>query len=369
METRSRIKFLPLDSILDRYLAQGFLRIFFLSLLCTTSLYLVVEFFDRISTFLETGAPLWTVLRYIFYRAPLSISRVIGFASLFSALFSLGLLARTQEITAMRSAGISVQRVAVPLLIVSVFICLFNFFWNEALVPIFSHQAQTIYTTEIKSKAQQSLLGTRDIWVRGEGSFINIDNFDTQNTVLEHVTIFLLNRDFSLRGIVEIPRASWNGHAWEANEATQWALSPDGKLVSEKATTTPRISESPDDLKLLARDADEFSYFDLQKQISDMKSKGIDTTSQEVDLQGKLALPLISPLMVLIAIPFALKRQMTGSMALSFGFAMLIGFGYWVLTAFCISLGHGGALPPWLAAWVPNSIFAMVGLYFFTAEE
>ena len=76
-----------------------------------------------------------------------------------------------------------------------------------------------------------------------------------------------------------------------------------------------------------------------------MKSKGISAAPYEVDLQVKLAFPLISPLMILIAIPFALRRQMSGSMALSFGVAMLIGFGYWVLSAFCISLGHNGALP------------------------
>ena len=107
----------------------------------------------------------------------------------------------------------------------------------------------------------------------------------------------------------------------------------------------------------------------LQKQIADMKAKGIDATSYDVDLQSKLALPLISPLMVLIAIPFALKKQMSGSMALSFASAMVIGFGYWVLSAFCVSLGHSGGLPPLLAAWLPNSIFAMIGLFFFTAEE
>ena len=49
--------------------------------------------------------------------------------------------------------------------------------------------------------------------------------------------------------------------------------------------------------------------------------------------------------------------------------AMVIGFGYWVLSAFCVSLGHSGGLPPLLAAWLPNSIFAMIGLFFFTAEE
>ncbi len=369
MPARGKVKFLPIGGILDRYLAQGFLRVFVISLICVTSLYLVVDFFDRISTFVDSGAPLGTIIRYFIYKAPASISRVIGFATLFSALFCLGMLTRTQEITAMRSNGISVQRIALPLLIISSFICVFNFIWNEALVPAFAHQAQTIFKTEVKNKQQKSLFGTADIWIRGDGSFINIDNFDAATGTLRGITIFLLNRDLSLRGLMEIPSARWSGRGWQANEMTEWHFLPDGKVVNQKANATaPPISETPEDLKSLARDADEFSFFDLKKQIFDMQSKGIDAAPYEVDLQVKLAFPVISPLMILIAIPFALRRQMSGSMAMSFGVAMLIGFGYWVISAFCISLGHNGALPPWAAAWIPNSIFALIGLFFFTAE-
>src|SRR5215467_2784213 len=129
-----------------------------------------------------------------------------------------------------------------------------------------------------------------------------------------------------------------------------------------------RVGEACNDRRLLSRYTEEFAYFDLQKQITDMKSKGIDTRASEVDLQTKIALPLISPLMVLLAIPFALKKQVSG-VALSFGIAMIIGFGYWVLSAFCISLGHSGALAPWVAAWLPNSIFILIGMFFYTAEE
>jgi lipopolysaccharide export system permease protein len=193
----------------------------------------------------------------------------------------------------------------------------------------------TIYKTEVRKKQQKSLLGTADIWMRGSASFVNVDDFDPATNTLHGVTVFLLNRDFTLRGLVEIPAAKWNGRIWEAVQATEWRVPKDGKVLGQKTTDGVPISDSPEDLKLLARDADAFSYFDLQKQIADMRSKGMDATRYEVDLQSKLALPLISPLVVLIAIPFALKRQMSGSMALSFGVAMLIAFGYWVLAAFC----------------------------------
>ena len=369
MAAREQTRFLPLGGILDLYLARGFVRIFFSSLLIITTLFMIVDLFDRADTIFESGASLWTVILYFFYKIPISVSRIIGFATLFSTLFGLGMLARSHEITAMRASGLSVQRIALPLVSLSFAICAATFFLNESLVPAFSYRADTIYKSEIKNKQQQSLFGNRDIWIRGDGSFINIDHFDTNTNALEGVTIFVLNRDFSLQGFVEFPRGRWNGKKWEVEQAVEWRFLPDGKMASQKIEVPPPIAETPEDLKLLARDASEFTYFDLQKQIADMKAKGIDTTAYEVDLQIKLALPFISPLMVLLAVPFALKKHISGGVALSFGIAMTIGFGYWVLISFCISLGHSGALPAWLAAWAPNLIFTMTGIYFFTAEE
>jgi lipopolysaccharide export system permease protein len=369
MTSRLKSKFMPLGCILDRYLAAGFLWIFFTSLAITTLLYVTVDFFERVGTLLSAETSIWSVTRYFFYKSPLLISRVIGFATLFSTLFCIGMLARTQEITAMRSSGISVQRIGLPLLILAFAICGMTFIWNETLVPVFAHNAQTIYLTEIRNKQQQSLLGTRDIWIRGDSSFINIDNFDARAATLQRVTVFLLNRDFSLRSLIEVPKAQWTNDGWKVEQATEWTRLANGKMLSQQATITLPMTETPADLKLLARDAEEFTFFDLQKQIADMRSKGVDTTAFEVDLQTKLALPFISPLMVLLALPFGIKRQMSGSVSLSFGVAMLIGFSYWVLTAFCISLGHGGAVTSWVSAWSPNGIFLLIALYFFTSEE
>lgn len=369
MDARRAVKSLPLGSILDRYLMRSFLRVFFSSFLTITALYLIVDFFERINIVFATGASMGTVVSYFLYKAPLSISRVIGFATLFSALFCLGMAARTNEMTAMRSSGISVQRIALPLLFVSLLICVSTFFWNETVVPMFAHRAQTIYQTEIRNKQQQSLFGTRDIWMRSQGSFVNIEHFDTRTNRLERVTVFSLDRDFTLRGMVEIPSLRWNGREWEARTATEWKFFSDGQRVDQKTLSIPPISETPEDLKLLARKPEEFSFFELRRQISDMKGKGIDATAYEVDLQAKLALPFISVLVVLLATPFAIKNQRTGGLALSFGTATVIGFSYWVLAAFCISLGHSAALPPWAAAWLPNAVFAMVGIFYFTSEQ
>ena len=360
---------LSIGGILDRYLLRGFVKVFILSLLCTTVLYLIVDFFDVIESLLKAGAPLGTSIRYFLYKIPLMVSRVFGFAVLFSALFSVGMLSRTQEITAMRASGLSIHRISLPLFICALLICALTFFWNEALVPIFSREAQYIYKVEVKKKEPKSLIGNKDMWIRTEEAFIRVDRFDTKKSILQGVSIFFLNRDFTLKGLIEVPIAQWNSGRWEAGRAIEWTFPPDGQMIQHKADVSLPLSETPEDLKLLARDPEEFSFFDLKRQIADLKAKGIDTTEHEVNLQIKMAVPFVSLLMVLLAIPFAVRHGRGGGLALSFGLTMLIGFGYWFMLAFSSSLGHSGALPGWIAAWLPNLTMTMVGSFFYSTVE
>jgi lipopolysaccharide export system permease protein len=370
MEKLKTLASWPTGGILDWYIIRGFLKVVALSLLFTTVLYLIVDFFDRIDSILKAGAPVWSAIRYFLYKLPLLMSRVFGFAVLFSTLFSVGMLSRTQEITAMRAAGISVYRITLPLFVTGVLICALNFVWNEALVPVFTRESQYIFKTEVKKKEPKSLLGTKDMWVRSEEAFVSVERFDTKTSTLEGVTVFLLNRDFTLRGLVEVPSARWNGNRWQPTRSIEWVMQPNGGLTAREGNVTIPLAETPEDLKLLARDPEEFSFLDLKKQIADLQGKGIDATEQKVDLHVKMAVPFVSLIMVLLAMPFAVRHTKSAGLALSFGLTMLIGFGYWFLLAFSVSLGHSGAIPPWVSAWIPNATIAMVGLFFYsTAEE
>ncbi|HEX9879533.1 MAG TPA: LPS export ABC transporter permease LptG [Candidatus Binatia bacterium] len=361
---------LPLGSLLDRYLARSFARIFVATLLSIAFVYFSVDFFDRIGNLMKSGASPWVTFKYFLYKMPLLISRVFGFATLFSTLLTISLLSRTHEITAMRASGLSLKRLAMPLLFLSVLIGVLSFLWNESLVPLFTRQSQYIYKVEIKKNHPKSLIGTRGIWIRGQGAFINVDYFDSKENVLQGVTIYRMGPEFTLQGLIESARASWDGNRWRTGGSTAWRLLPNGQLSQQQASvTTLPISETPEDFKILALKAEEFSFFDLKRQIEDLNRKGIDSTEYAVDLQVKLAFPIIPPLMVLLAIPFALKHGTRGGIAVAFGLTMLIGLVHLTLFAFCVSLGHNGAMPPWMAAWVPNFILALLGIFYFTGEE
>jgi lipopolysaccharide export system permease protein len=354
----------PLGGLLDRYLARSFLQSLFVSLACMTVLYLIVDVFDRIDNFLRADHPFSSLLKYFVLKLPLMVSRVFGFAVLFSTLFSLATLSRNHEITAMRSSGISLRRISVPLIALAVLIALLSFLWNETIVPLFTRKAQAVYQVEVKKKKPGSLIAMQEIWIRGDGAFVNADAFNAKKNTLEGVRIYLLDRDFSLRGIVEASQATWKETHWEAQKATEWLFLPQGGVSQRRLTTPLPLLETPEDLQIFSHEPEELSFSDLRKQIRSLAGKGIDTTESQVDLQLKPALSLVAPIMVLLAVPFALRRGLRGGVPASFGLTLIVGLGYWVLLGFSRSLGYTGALAPWAAAWLPNGIFFLTAVYF-----
>jgi len=369
MESKTQTVHCPLGGILDRYLARIFMKSLLVSLACMTVLYLIVDVFDRVDNFLRADNPFWSLLKYFLFKLPLLVSRVSGFAVLFSTLFSLATLTRNQEITAMRSSGLSMRRLSVPLIALSALIGFLSFLWNETVVPLFTRKAQQVYQVDVKKKKAGNLIESQEIWIRGDGAFVNADSFNAKKNTLEGIRIYLLDQDFSLRGIVEASRATWKDTHWEALGATEWLFLPQGKLLRRKLITPLPLSETPEDLKIFHHEPEELSFSNLKRQIENLANKGIDTTESQVDLQLKLALAFVSPLMVLLAVPFALKRGLRGGVPASFGLTLLLGLSYWVILGFSRSLGYTGALLPWIAAWLPNCIFLFAAVFFSLSEE
>lgn len=350
--------------ILARYLVGEFLRILALCLVSFVLLYLVVDFFDRFDDFLKHRAEIGSMVRYFLFKIPRVVTEVTPVAVLASMLLSLGGFSRNNEITAMRACGISSAQIVAPLLFVTLALSFGCLVWNETLVPHFSRQVHTINTVEIKKKELPGFLGDREIWTHGQESFFNIESFDNRKKVLVGVTIYGVDHEFHLRGIVEIPQVQWDGSGWRFKGGRERRFLENGDIetVSVPAGVLD-LRETPGDLKMAHREAGEFSYFALRDLIENFRRKGIDLTEYLVDLHLKVAVPFVSAIMALIAIPLGIRNVRASSLASHIGAGLVIGFSYWVVLALAVSLGHSGALPPLIAAWAANVIFAGIGLF------
>ena len=354
----------PFAKTIARYLVGEFLRILGLCLLAFIIVYLIADFSDRIDDFLKHQAPVGAIVRYFLVRIPLIVNEVLPIAVLAAMLLSLGGLSRHNELTAMRASGISSAQMAAPLLGVCVVLSAMVFLWNENVVPYFASRAHYINTVEIKKRQMQGLLGDQQLWARGQDMFYNVQSFDARSRTLVGITMYPIDQEFHLKGLVEIPKAQWNGTQWAYRNGVERRFGADGDIATTALEPGALdLREKPADLMAARRDAEEFNYRELRDLVDNLRKKGLDTTEYLVDLNLKIAVPFICTVMGLISMPLGFRNLRSSSLANNIGAGLLIGSSYWLVLALAVSLGHSGALPPIVAAWTANAIFAGIGLF------
>jgi lipopolysaccharide export system permease protein len=330
---------------------------------------LVVDFLERVAMFIQHGTDLGLALKYVFLRTPWYVSNVLPLAYLLSVLLVLGRLTKQNEVIAMRAGGISLRQITQAILSIALVVSLFSFVWNEWVVPAAFTRAEKTRKIEIQKKDPKGVLSNQGIWVRGDDAFYQIDLFDRRMATLKGIRIFLLDREFNLTGVVEADAARWTGREWVMHGARERVFSPPHWEATVVSRSTYRISEPMEEFDILSKEPEEFGIFELREYIAILRSKGIDVKSHEVDWQIKLSKTFLPLIMAIIAIPFALRHPRMGGVAASFSSSLAIGFSFWVVQAVGISLARGGAMHPFIAAWLPHLIFSLIGFYYFLGVE
>jgi lipopolysaccharide export system permease protein len=349
--------------LISSYLRREFLRFFCFFLALFLGLSILVDFFDRLDDFIKYAAPVSAVIRYFLFKAPLLLTQAAPAAALTSAFLSLGLLARHKELLALKTCGISTWQIARPLLIAALFLSVGTLMWNEFVVPLAYNKSRRINTLEIKKKAFHGLFHERGFWYHGEDAFYHIDHFDSRKSILFGLKIYLLDKNFQVRSLIEIPQASWQNGQWHFESVQEKSLSPEEVIPPASQTSGQWLQETPEDFALVDMEAEEFSFQQLRAHITDLQRKGLDTIEYQVDLQLKGAIPFTIFAMTLLGLALVVPgaRQLTFPTAV--GFALMGGFGYWIILALTVSLGHSGVLSPFLAAWMANGTTCLLGIF------
>jgi len=353
-----------------RYLLQEFGRSVLMTLSAFVLLYLCIDFFERLPKFLEHDPTTAQIVVYFMLKVPLIVGQIMPAAVLAGTLLGLGGLARRAELMAMRACGISLWQIATPIVLACFLLSIGMLFWNEYVVPPSAARSDYIETVEIKKKTYRQKFRRRELWYQDKRGFTNIDRFDATNDVIHGLTRYEFDDDFRLRRIVSAASASWKNKAWAAAGAYEVLVDSSGSVTTNPLEENAiELAEKPSDFKGVYRDAEHMSYRDLSEEVRDLSEKGINTNDGRVELWLKIALPFASLVMSLIAIPLASRHSRQSSAAANVGIALVVGFSYWVVLALTTSLGKGEILPPVVAAWTANALFALIGAIFFLGSE
>lgn len=344
--------------LLDKYILGEFIKFFAITFLAFIALFLIVDFFERIRLFLSHNATLTQMASYFFFSIPQIISYVLPPTVLLATLMTFSSFSRFNEITAMKANGINIYRMTLPVFIFASLTAVFYFYFTEFITPASVQKTTHIKKVEIQKKTDLGFFKQDEIWYRGDNAIYNFKMFDTDKNILRGVTINYLNPDVTLMVRIDAHSAEWKNHQWIFHNVLTTRFDENHKPVPEwSAEKIIHLPEKPEDFKVMQKDVEKMGYFELKKYVRKIQSEGYDVAKYRVDLHGKTAFPLVILIMVLIAVPFALRSERSGGIMQSLGIGIVIGFSYWIVHAFCMSLGKSEILPAILAGWSANILF------------
>lgn len=347
-------------TILNKHIFKEFISLVAGVLIVILVVYLSVEFLQKADKLIKFHATLSQIARFFLYSVPGMISMALPMATLIAALLSLGNLSRHNELIAMRASGVSLAKIIAPLLAGGLLISCLGFVNNEFIMPVYSSRASYIRKVEIEKKQRRVMFQQYKLWLRGpDNSIVNIDLVSPNGNEMLGLNIYKLNHDYSVRERIKAGSLFWENGTWRLKHSRTYTQ-VDGAMQSRPSDDEVfNIVESPDDLGMIVKNSEEMNFSEMWNYVKRLKSSGYKAASYEVDLHSKLAYPLASLLMVMIAIPFSIHKVRSGGVGKGIALAVLIAFVYWMLASVGASLGHSGVIPPVVSAWFANIFFAV----------
>ena len=348
--------------ILDRYISSSFLKVLLFSLLAFWLISVLVNIIDNIDTFIDMKTSLFSIFKYYLFSTPYTLILTLPVAMLLASLFSLGLLSRSNQLSAMKTAGISLHRILSPLFMGSLFVSLFALSFSEFVVPQANQRMEYVKRVEIRRKPERRAGVTKNLYFQGQGGRVFIfRRYDAQRKRADEVSIQTYRGD-SLISRVDASQMYWEDEVWVLRDGYRRRFTEGREEVESFEALRLSLQERPSDFSRRQKDPQEMDFFGLREYIRKARRGGVEITRELVDLNLKLSFPVANFIIVLFGAPIASIKRRSG-MAVNVATSLGITFVYYGLLRVGQAMGYNGSIPPFLAAWLANLLFGGAGLY------
>lgn len=350
-------------TVLSKYLVKEFFKSLLLCQLIFMSLYLIIHFFGKFDNFAEASVPIGRMLPYLLYKTPSIFVQMLPIAALLGVIIMFSQMKKNNEVLALKASGMSIWDFSKPIFVVSLFLTVSLFFLSEGLVPYASFKSNELYQTEVRKKDPGHFLELDHVWYKGSDCIYYMRHFDNNRMIMAEPVFYFFDHTFRLVKRIDCQQAIWKNGKWAAIEGIITEPGDDNDYRVRKFSQIDlNISEVPEDFIKEMKRPEEMNYWQLSRFAKKLESEGYDASNYQVDMNIKLAFPLITFIMMLVGIPIALKTNKGGApLAISLGIGAC--FCYFLSMGVLRSFGLSNILPPILSAWLANGIFFLLGTY------
>lgn len=342
--------------ILDRYVLREYLKAFFVGLLFLIALIIIVRLLDKDVKKFDDDVAYMTAVKIVLFQAPRRIMEVVPVAAFVAIFFVLGRMVQNNEFTAMKAGGLSVYRLLIPVLVVTLLICaVLAVFYDRVASPAF-HEAHLLQN-QVKPRRG------RNIIFKGKNNRI----FYSQRIALDarkiqHLTIYENDADGELARVIFAKSADWTATEWELTDGYIRHFA-DGVEIRYEAFDAYTLERHEDPARFIGSEKDPraMTIRELREQIRYKQEAGQISRTEQVKLYHKTAYPFAAVVVIMLGAPIAIRFGRAGFFA-GLVIAFFLSFLYWALSfATLEGLSENGKLHPFLACWGANILYAGVG--------
>jgi lipopolysaccharide export system permease protein len=357
--------------IVDRYLIRQYLLFLGIGALVGAVLIAVVDLLQTLDRFLRLKPPFIFILQHFLYRVPGELYKGLPLIVLIATVFLFLSLTRQRELDALKAAGISLYRASLPILLVAGALSILAVVFQEAMLPGINAQAEKIDRVKIRGELPRHLQRQSQIWYRSSDTrFVHTTLLDPVGKSLEGLTVIEIGRKFELVERLDARTAQWTPAGWRLSDGVVRRVGAQNRVASELFDSRLAVLPEHIDDFIRVQDApDTMNFLELRAYVAKLREGGHRTGKYLVELYSKLSFPLVNVIMALVAIPFALASPRSGGRAMGIGVAIVIAVGYWVVHSVALALAQADLLPPALAAWTADIVFAGIGAALFLGAQ
>ena len=356
---------LPRPRLLDLYVLRRYLAVVALSSGALLGLYYVGAFIDRSEKLFKGQADGGMLAAFLVYSTPQFVAYLAPMAVLVAVLATLGGLIRTGELVVMRACGVSLYRAALPLLLMGVIWSGALFVLDDRVLAHANVKAERL-DNHIRSGVAPGLVPVSAThWLAdSHGRIYHYVAYDGHRQRLHGLSIFDVDAEsFELTSHTWTQVAQYDGRAWTAGPGwTRHFPAPDQSTREDFAHRVMAMPPPGNFGGAESQQEELMTFGELRQHINRLAGSGINLAESRVQLQERLAFPMVAFVMTLLGIPFAMTVGRRGALY-GVGLAIILASGYWLLNTVFLAVGQAGLLPPALAAWAANLLLLAAAAY------
>ncbi len=361
-----------LVGLLPGYLIRGFVKNTFITFGALIVVFVVVDYIGNLRQF-ETAGVRLTVL-YYWYVLPWFIQLIAPICLLMASMFAVGKMAKYSELTAIKSSGISIRRLTLPLLGLGLLIAFIGFQVGERLLPEANRRREEVMEDvraardkehgrerKANSEYRRNFYYFSDPW-----TVYRFQEFGTHPQRTKNVSRNSFRGDGAISEYVTAEKMDYAEDGWRFINGTVRQFGPEGMDTSFSYDTLPAstLTTSPEQMVARIKRIEEMSYWELKDAIEQAQRRGEKVHNYLSSLHFKIALPFMSFIVILLGVSITARAGRKGATVL-FGAGLLITFAYWAMARVMLAFGENGLLDPLVAAWGANVLFSIFGLFLY----